>query len=145
MDTINLSYKLNELGIGRLTILMSMSTDREQEQIFRDFIKDSKYVGCITEIGATTQDFPAKMFKAVLGASLNNNVISKTPNEVHALLHATTEAKQALLVNSSAALNLAVKCCIVREEHWIAVAMYGYSAMSSFTNHERVGLGIMHI
>lgn len=145
MGTIRIDYNVDDVGIGRLAILMSMSSDREQEQLFKDFIQNSQYVGCITEIGASTQDFSAKMMKAVIGACLNNEVVSKTSHEIHALLHAATEAKQSMLVNSSTSLNLAVKVCILRSEHWIAVAMFGYSAMSTLTNHERVGLGIMHI
>ena len=41
--------------------------------------------------------------------------------------------------------DLALKIAIVRNTHWIAVGMFGESAMHPLTNHERCGLGIMHL
>lgn len=145
MEKLTLTYDLNDLSIGRLALLMSLTPTIAQEQLFRDYLKSTAYVGCFTEIGGTLPAVSAKLSKAVIGASLNNGVILKTPYEVHALLHAAEEALKAFLTNTSSSVNLAVKVCVVRGEHWIAVAIFGYSAMTTLTNHERSGLGVMHI
>ncbi|WP_339064025.1 HutP family protein [Tepidibacillus marianensis] len=50
-----------------------------------------------------------------------------------------------MLVNVSSSVSLAVKVAVVRDHHWIAVAMYGLSAIHPITNHHRIGLGIMHL
>ena len=49
------------------------------------------------------------------------------------------------IVNTSSESNLAVKIAIVREHHWIAVAMFGESAIHPITSHQRCGLGVMNI
>ena len=61
------------------------------------------------------------------------------------LQHATMEAKQGILVNVSTSANIAIKIAIVRKDRWVAVAMFGESAVHHLTNHSRAGLGIMHI
>ena len=81
----------------------------------------------------------------MFGAGLNSGLIQKEPHEVHALLHATEEAKRGAIINVSSEANMAVKIAIVRKEHWIAVALFGESAIHPITEHERCGLGIMHI
>ena len=40
---------------------------------------------------------------------------------------------------------LKLKMAIVSDGKWVAVALYGDSAIHPITNHERAGLGIMHI
>ena len=47
--------------------------------------------------------------------------------------------------NVATSSSLALKIAIVRKEHWIAVAIFGQSALHYMTNHERAGLGVMHI
>ena len=41
--------------------------------------------------------------------------------------------------------NLALKVSIVRSAGWIAVGIFGESAIHPMTSHERCGLGIMNI
>ena len=65
--------------------------------------------------------------------------------EVHALIHAAEEAKHGAIVNTSSESNLAVKIAIVREPHWLAVAMFGESAIHPITSHQRCGLGVMNV
>ena len=72
-------------------------------------------------------------------------MIEKNAHEVHALLHASEEAKRGILVNIASDVNLAVKIAIIREEHWIAVAIFGESAIHPYSSHERCGLGVMNI
>ena len=75
----------------------------------------------------------------------NSGLIEKKSNDIHAVIHATEEAKRGLLVSVSTSASLAMKIAVVRNEHWIAVALFGKSALHYMTNHERAGLGIMHI
>ena len=95
--------------------------------------------------GNTRRDFQEKVSRAVFGAALNAGLIEKEPHEVHALIHATEEAKHGAIVNTSSESNLAVKIAIVREPHWIAVAMFGESAIHPITSHQRCGLGVMNV
>ena len=86
------------------------------------------------------------MNRAVIGASLNSGIIEKTANDIHALIHATEEAKKGILVSvSSSSASLALKIAVVRGSGWLAVALFGKSALHYMTNHERAGLGVMHI
>lgn len=101
----------------------------------------------VTEVGGKTASngFQDQVNRAVIGAGLNAGVIAKTPNEIHAVVHATEEALKGILVNVATSSSLALKIAIVRNEHWIVVAIFGQSALHYMTNHERAGLGIMHI
>jgi len=142
---LQLSYSLENIEIGRLALILAMSVSREQEDQIKNALENGNYRFCITEVGGEWSDFNRKLYKAVIGATLNNDVISKTSNEMHALLHAVEDAKKGFLFSDVASLHVAVKICVVREKHWIAVGIYGHSAMHSVTNHSRAGLGIMHI
>ena len=57
--------------------------------------------------------------------------------------------KEASLVNEAKASRLmrayALKIAVVRGSGWLAVALFGKSALHYMTNHERAGLGVMHI
>lgn len=72
-------------------------------------------------------------------------LFKKTTNDIHALIHATEEAKKGILVNVSTSANLAMKIAVARDDTWIAVALFGKSALHYMTNHDRAGLGVMHI
>lgn len=101
----------------------------------------------VTEVGGKTSfnDFNEKINRAVIGAALNGEVIQKSVGDIHAIIHATAEAKQGLLFTINQSTSLALKIAIVRDSTWIAVALFGKSALHYMTNHDRCGLGIMHI
>lgn len=145
MKMLKLEYPIERLDIGRLAIILAMSLSREQESLIKTALADLDYKFCITEVGGDRLEFNKKLYNAVMGATLHNNIIVKNSQEVHALLHATEEAKKGFLFKEVSSLNIAVKVGIVRKDHWLAVSIYGYSAMNSITNHSRVGLGLMHI
>jgi len=50
-----------------------------------------------------------------------------------------------MMVNASSSTSIAVKIAIVRNDNWVAVAIFGQSAIHPLTNHLRAGLGVMHI
>ncbi len=129
-------------------MLLAMSRSiRDEETIKRYLSSSTKFKFVVTEIGGKSSysEFQEKTTRAVLGACLNSGLIDKTPTDVHALLHATEEAKRGIIVNTSTSTSLAIKVAVVRDGRWLAVGMYGESAIHPITNHERAGLGVMHI
>ncbi len=137
-------FHLNGIGYNAMRLAMTR-TIAEEAQLKRIYAKNGvRFV--VTEVGGNSkQGFQEKIVRAILGAVLNENLIEKNVHEVHALLHAAEEAKRGMLINTASDVNLAVKIAIIREEHWIAVAIFGESAIHPFTSHERCGLGVMNI
>jgi hut operon positive regulator len=83
--------------------------------------------------------------KAAVSCALQNNVIKKAETQVHAVVHATLEAIGGIVEYIPADTSLKLKLSIVSSPNWLAVAIYGESAVHPVTNHERAGLGIMHL
>ena len=133
-------------GIGYTAMRLAMSrTIDEENTLKREYLREG-FKLVVTEVGGNTKrDFQDKSSRAILGAAMNGGIIEKNAVEMHALLHAAEEAKQGVILNASAESNLAVKVAIVRTEHWVAVAIFGESAIHPMTGHERCGLGVMHI
>ena len=133
-------------GIGYLALRMAITrTMAEENEIKREYGKLGLHF-VVTEVGGkSSRDFQEKINRAVIGAGLNNNVICKENHEVHALLHACEEAKRGVFVNVASDMDLALKISIIRREHWIAVAIFGESAIHPLSSHERCGLGVMNI
>lgn len=133
-------------GIGYYAMRLAITrTQYEEEQIKAEYAsKNLRFV--VTETGGkSNQDFQDKISKSVIGATLNQGVISKVATEIHALFHAVDEAKRGILVNTTTDTSLALKIAIVRNDSWIAVAIFGESAIHPLSSHERCGLGVMHI
>lgn len=133
--------------VGSAAMALSLTNSLTDENQVKEFLQENEYMCAVTEVGGNTsqETFQEKTTKAVIGAALNNKILEKEAYQIHAILHATMEAKQGILVNVSTGANIAIKIAIVRKERWIAVAMFGESAVHHLTNHERAGLGIMHI
>ena len=135
----------SESFLGKIAIILAISADNEAEQALKDkYIKDD-YMCAVTATGGEIPLLAKKINNAVIGACLNNNIIEKTPEEIHSVIHATLEAKEGILMSVPSGASFVGKVAIVRKGRWIAVAIYGHSAMHFMTNHERVGLGIMHL
>ena len=134
-------------SVGTAAMLLALSRTISDEETAKRMLSDQGYKFVVTEVGGNSavSEFQAKVTKAVLGAALNSGIISKTPTNYHALLHATDEAKRGILVNVASSASIAVKIAIVRDDQWIAVALFGVSAIHPLTNHERAGLGVMHL
>lgn len=134
-------------SVGTAAMLLALTRTMADEDAAKKLLTELKYRFVVTEVGGTTDrsDFQQKTTKSVIGASLNSGLISKGPTNYHALLHATEEAKRGILVNAASSVSLAVKVAVVRDERWIAVALFGESALHPLTNHERAGLGVMHL
>ena len=84
-----------------------------------------------------------KLPGAVIGACLNNNLIEKNQESIHPVLHAVMEAAKGAKVNAVLEQNnYQLKIAIVREGHWIAVAMYGKLGFHELSDHHTIGCGI---
>lgn len=144
MDTI-LKNCICSVGSGAMILAMTQTISDEEK--VKKYLEEQGYQSAVTELGGNVSysEFKEKVIRAVIGACLNCGIISKTPNEIHALLHATEEAKKGIEVNVSNSANVSLKIAFVRRDHWIAVAVFGESAVHHITNHQRAGLGVMHI
>ena len=137
---------LSQNGVGFNALRLAMTRTMAEEEALKRHYTHAGIRYVVTEVGGNTRrDFQEKVSRAVFGAALNAGLIEKEPHEVHALIHATEEAKHGAIVNTSSESNLAVKIAIVREPHWIAVAMFGESAIHPITSHQRCGLGVMNV
>ena len=132
---------------GTAAMLLANTRTIVDEDYVKQLVDKKGYRFVVTEIGGKTSvaEFQEKTTRAVMGACLNKELIKKIPTSMHALLHAVEEAKRGVLVNASTNTSLAVKIAIVRDSNWIAVAIFGESAIHPITNHERAGLGVMHL
>lgn len=132
-------------SIGKCALLLALTSSKTEEDSLKRELVGNGYLCAVTGAGGTASEMKHKINSAVLGACLNNNVINKNPEEIHAVLHACLEAKEGMLLGAPSSSNLAIKISIVRYQNWLAVAIYGHFAIHTLTNHERAGLGIMHI
>ena len=132
---------------GAAAMVLAITQTLYDEERTKQLVSKCGFKAVVTEVGGKTSfyDFNEKINRAVIGASLNSGVIEKTTNDIHALIHATEEAKRGILVSVSTSASMALKIAVARDEHWIAVAIFGKSALHYMTNHERAGLGVMHI
>jgi hut operon positive regulatory protein len=134
-------------SVGTAAMLLALTRTLSDEEIVKKMLCDQNYQFVVTEVGGNSSvaEFQSKVTRAVIGASLNSGIMSKSSTNYHALLHATEEAKRGIMVNVASSVSLAVKVAIVRDDKWIAVALFGDSALHPVTNHERAGMGIMHL
>lgn len=134
-------------SVGVAAMLLALTRTLKDEETAKRALTEVGHKFAVTEVGGKTSydDFHEKVNRAVIGASLNSGIIEKTANDIHALIHATEEAKKGILVSVSSSASLALKIAVVRDDGWLAVALFGKSALHYMTNHERAGLGVMHI
>lgn len=134
-------------SVGVAAMLLALTRTLKDEETAKRALTEAGHKFVVTEVGGKTSydDFHEKVNRAVIGASLNSGIIEKTANDIHALIHATEEAKKGILVSVSSSASLTLKIAVVRGSGWLAVALFGKSALHYMTNHERAGLGVMHI
>lgn len=132
---------------GTAAMLLALTQTLFYEDKAKKLVAECGFKAVVTEVGGKISfaDFNDRINRAVIGACLNSEIIQKTSNDIHAVIHATEEAKRGLLVSVSTTASLAMKIAIARNSNWIAVALFGKSALHYMTNHDRAGLGVMHI
>lgn len=135
----------NDNRVGRVAMQLALTLDREEENRMKEYYIQQGYQVMATGTGGDINSIGPKINNAVTGAALSEQIIEKTDKDLHAVIHATLEAKEGFLLKIPTGANIVVKISAARKDNWLAVAMYGYSAMHSTTNHERAGLGIMHL
>lgn len=145
MEAFLLGESIKSVGVAAM--LLALTRTLKDEETAKRALTEAGHKFVVTEVGGKTSydDFHEKVNRAVIGASLNSGIIEKTANDIHALIHATEEAKKGILVSLSSGASLALKIAVVRGSGWLAVALFGKSALHYMTNHERAGLGVMHI
>ena len=134
-------------SVGTAALLLALTQTMYDEERAKQLVAKKDFKAAVTEVGGQTtlNEFDEKVNRAVIGAALNSGIIQKCTNDIHALIHATEEAKKGVMIGANTNQNLALKMAMVRDDTWIAVAMFGKSAVHYMTNHDRGGLGIMHI
>lgn len=145
MEAFLLGESIKSVGVAAM--LLALTRTLKDEETAKRALTEAGHKFVVTEVGGKTSydDFHEKVNRAVIGASLNSGIIEKTANDIHALIHATEEAKKGIFVSVSSSASLALKIAVVRGSGWLAVALFGKSALHYMTNHERAGLGVMHI
>ncbi|KUK62361.1 MAG: HutP family protein [Synergistales bacterium 58_81] len=131
--------------IGRSALILASTTGSEEERVLKEQICDFGWKAVATEVGGLAGDLPQKITRAVVGAALNGEIVRKKSNEMHALMHAAFEAMNGFISVGMLEASIGVKIGIVRNRHWIAVAVVGDTAYHAVAHHERCGLGVMHI
>lgn len=132
--------------IGKVAMLAAM-TSREEEELFKQFVaKDYKqYKLAVTFITGSRNEVMKSLTKSAIGCALQNDIVKAEAGPVHAVMHAALEAVTGITNHILLDAALKLKMAIVSDGKWVAVALYGDSAIHPITNHERAGLGIMHI
>lgn len=145
MEAFLLGESIKSVGVAAM--LLALTRTLKDEETAKRALTEAGHKFVVTEVGGKTSydDFHEKVNRALIGASLNSGIIEKTANDIHALIHATEEAKKGILVSASSSASLALEIAVVRGSGWLAVALFGKSALHYMTNHERAGLGVMHI
>lgn len=126
-------------------MLLALTVSKSEEDSLKKRLVGEGFNCAVTGAGGNVLEMKQKIVSSVIGACLNNNVVNKSPEEIHALMHASLEAKEGMLLGAPNSANLAVKIAIARYENWLAVAIYGHLAMQGISSHETAGLGIMHL
>lgn len=136
---------INPDRIGKIAILAAISS-REEEDRFKDLLADMPGIKvAVTFVAGLRSEVGKSFVKSVVNSALQANVVRKTSGGVHAVIHAAIDASQGLMLNSLAETSVKFKVAVASNGQWVAVAVYGESAFHPETNHERMGLGIMHL
>lgn len=86
-------------GVGSAAMLLAMTGTMTDEQYLKSYLTSLGYKVAVTEVSGKYRSsaFQSQMIRSVLGAVLNQEVISKNSYDVHAVLHALVDAKKASL------------------------------------------------
>lgn len=130
--------------LGKVAIMLAMSTREHEEQLLEYFRAQGFRCG-VTETGGMRHEIEKKINNSMIGMGLNLGILRKNKSDVHAAVHAAIEASNGLLLHTPNMGSYSLKIALVRKNRWLTVAIYGHSAAHSLTNHERIGMGTMHI
>jgi hut operon positive regulator len=131
--------------VARAAILLAITKDAAMEAACKQRIEEQGWRVVATEVGGLLSDLPQKIVRALVGASLNAGIIEKNSREMHALVHAAIEAGNSFVTRGIIELSIGAKIAIVRNNNWLAVAIFGDCAAHIVAHHDRCGLGVMHL
>lgn len=139
-----IEFRLNRLG---KIALIAAASDEKEEEVVKNLINipGGEFRLAITFVSGMTNEIKGSFIKSIIGCSLQNGLVEKSNTEIHSVIHAGLDALGGIIHQVGADSSLKMKVAIVRDRHWVAVAMYGESAYNPLTNHERASLGIMHL
>lgn len=135
-----------KIPVGKAAMLLVLTANRQEESEVKAELKAQYgYDAVVTEVGGVLRDVKDRVVKNVVNAALNSGILEKKSTHIHPLIHATVEAERGMMFDAPTDSSIVMKVAIVIGKEWLAVAMYGESAIHVLSNHERAGLGIMHI
>lgn len=138
-------FDLGPDDVPRAAVFLAITKDAETETACRRRIEEQGWRAVATEVGGLLSDLPQKIIRALVGASLNAGIIEKNSREMHALIHAAIEAGNSFIPQMIIEVSVGAKIAIVRNNEWLAVAIFGDCAAHVVSHHDRCGLGVMHI
>ncbi|MDR1977571.1 MAG: HutP family protein [Synergistaceae bacterium] len=138
-------FNLGADDVARAAILLAITKDALMEAACKQRIEEQGWRVVATEVGGLLSDLPQKIVRALVGASLNAGIIEKNSREMHALIHAAIEAGDSFVNRGIVELSVGAKIAIVRNNNWLAVAIFGDCAAHIVAHHDRCGLGVMHL
>jgi hut operon positive regulator len=132
--------------IGKIALIAATSDEKEEESI-KALINaaESDQKIAVTFVSGLTGDIKKNFIKSLIGCAIQNNIIEKKESQIHGIVHAGLDALRGIITDLGTDISLKMKVAIVRDKNWVAVALYGDSAYSAYTNHERASLGVMHM
>ncbi|NLT49101.1 MAG: hypothetical protein GXX92_11885, partial [Clostridiales bacterium] len=89
-------------SLGRLAVLLAMSENREEENLWKELITKQNYKCVATEVSGTLDDFLNNVIKNAVTAALRTNVIEQSVKDIHAINHAVLEAMNGVIPTSMA-------------------------------------------
>ncbi|MGI6679267.1 MAG: HutP family protein [Dehalobacterium sp.] len=131
--------------LGRSALILAMTEDRKEEERVKEWLSSCGYQAVATEVTGPLDEFKHKVIKNSLTAAVQTKVIKESVQHQHALVHAVIEASNGVMISHLANPSLKVKVGLVSDGQWLAAAVFGHAALSIATNHERAGLGMMHL
>lgn len=134
------------ISLGRAAITLAMTEDRDEEESCKKLLSAQGYKVVATEVSGQLMEAQQKIIKNTVTAAVNTKLISNDRRQIHSINHAVLEAMQGVVTASNAPNpSLKLKIAVVTDNEWVAVGMFGYSALYFSTNQEKCGLGIMSL
>lgn len=140
-----MQLELSASRIGKVAIMLAMTSDEEEAAFKTRIANDSSYKFSVMWVSGRKTEIDKTFPRAILNAAPKNRTVEDRPGATHALIHAGLDAMNGLVPTIPGDSSLKVKVVIISDAHWVVVAAYGESAFLPETNHERGGLGVMHL
>lgn len=140
-----MQLELSADRIGKVAIMLAMTSEEEEASFKAKISKETNYKFSVTWVSGRKTEINKTFPRSILNAALKHGTIEDRSGATHALIHAGLEALSGLIPTVPGDSSLKVKVVIIADGHWVVVAAYGESAFLPETNHERIGLGVMHL